>query len=106
MLFGFLMKKEKPLLTIIKNLLKLSKKVVIFIIFKIKKIVVNHPPKEQNQMEQYKEKSSHLVFENFTSGLNEVKNTNGMWKIESVNPITGGIVSWNSQIRLKHLRFI
>ena len=57
-------------------------------------------------IEQFKEKANNLLFERFGAGSDEIKNTNGMWKIESSNPMNGGVVLWTSQIRLKHLRFI
>ena len=55
--------------------------------------------------EQFKEKANCLLFEKFGSGSAEIRNTNGMWKIESNIPINGGLILWNSLIRFKHLRY-
>lgn len=61
--------------------------------------------REINPSDQFKEKANNLLFEKFGSGIDEIKNTNGMWKIESKDPMGGGVVSWGNPVRLKHLRY-
>lgn len=29
-----------------------------------------------------------------------------MWKVESINPLEGGVISWSSKIQFRNLRFL